>query len=209
MKDRVQRISGAGKRALVRQVTGFVLALGLTALIVTVLSRSNEHGVPLPTSSAPRNAAEPTPLASPQVDSGPTEKLSRRAAPSSPAACLEGDALARAWLTSFLTRRDRNDVGWTSLTGPFSSSRLVDELRRAGPEAVGLKSLTSWRVVRVEPVVAADPSIDTPTRRVLAYAATVTDGTKAEQKPFVLYSYLDPDGCWRVEDVAQPYSSEG
>lgn len=157
---------------------------------------------------SPSTSAEPLPAA-------PSATTAARPTPSpgtsspAPRPCLQGATLARAWLTGFLTRADRNDDRWASQVAGLSAPSLVDQLRAAGPDGVGLASLRSWRVQRVDPVAAVDRSVDTPTRRVLAYAATVTDGKATEQKPFVLYSYLDPDGCWRVEDVEQPYSSEG
>jgi len=122
---------------------------------------------------------------------------------------LSGDSLARAWLQAFLTRDDRNDDRWVASVALLSESSVVDELRTAGPDAVGLQQLTSWRVERVDRVGDDESAVDTPTRRVLAYAATVTDGARTVQKPFVLYAYLDPDGSWRVGSVVQPYSSEG
>lgn len=122
---------------------------------------------------------------------------------------LSGDALARAWVRAFLTRDNRNDDGWIGSVAALSTSDVVDELRAAGPDAVGLERLSSWRVERVDRVGDNDTTLDTPTRQVLAYAATVTDGVETVQKPFVLDAYLYPDGTWRVGDVEQPYSSEG
>jgi len=122
---------------------------------------------------------------------------------------LSGDLLAKAWLRAFLTRDDRYDDRWVVSVALLSESDVVDDLRAAGPDAVGLQQLTSWRVERVDPVGATDVALDTPTRQVLAYAATVTDGVRTVQKPFVLYAYLDLDGTWRIGSVEQPYSSEG
>ena len=43
----------------------------------------------------------------------------------------------------------------------------------------------------------------------LTYAAFVTDGHHTSEKPFVLTSYLQPDGRWLIASLDQPYSSEG
>ena len=195
-----------GTHALLARLVGFALVLVTTAALVAgsgQVSRRLSGPAASPASRADRPAVEPHPAKNPSPAAGLPSGLT----PSSE--CLEGDALARAWLTAFLTRADRNDISWTSRVSPMSAPRLVDRLRLEGPKAVGLETLDRWQVDRIDRVVATDASLDTPTRQVLSYAATVRDGSRTEQKPFVLYSYLDPDGCWRVEDIEQPYSSEG
>jgi len=86
---------------------------------------------------------------------------------------------------------------------------LVTDLRSAGPDLVGLELLSRWQVTKVERFEPIDPPVDTESRQLLAYAATVTDGTRTVEKPFELYAYLQPAGGWLIGLVDQPYSSEG
>lgn len=114
-----------------------------------------------------------------------------------------------AWLRGYLTRSSRDDNRWEFAIADLSSPELVAELAEAGPDGVGLDRLTSWRVTKVEAYDNVDLPVDTPSRRTLAYAATVTDGQSAVEKPFILYSYRQPDDRWLVTGADQPYSSEG
>ena len=123
---------------------------------------------------------------------------------------VSGKSLAGAWLRGFLTRSDRNDPRWESAIASLSDPDLVAQLRAQGPDSIGLTALTSWRVTKISPIKAYDRPVDTPTRTVLAYAATVTDGTTTLAKPFVLTAYRTDRGQpWLVSMVEQPYSSEG
>ena len=91
----------------------------------------------------------------------------------------------------------------------MSTPELLADLRRAGPDLVGLDELSSWRVVAVRPFDPGDVPVDTASRQVLAYTADVTDGVHSAEKPFILYAYRQDDGRWLVGMVDQPYSSEG
>lgn len=122
---------------------------------------------------------------------------------------LSGAALARAWLRAYLTRSDRDDVAWVAPVERMSTLELVVDLRRAGPDLVGLDELSSWRVAAVRPFNPVDVPVDTASRQVLAYTADVTDGVHTAEKPFILYAYRQDNGRWLVGMVDQPYSSEG
>lgn len=100
-------------------------------------------------------------------------------------------------------------MSWVDAVAPLSTPELVTDLRSAGPDLVGLEQLGRWQVTKVEPYEPIDPPVDTESRQLLAYAATVTDGTRTAEKPFELYAYLQPDGRWLIGLVDQPYSSEG
>ena len=122
---------------------------------------------------------------------------------------LEGQELASAWLTGFLTRSHPADKRWVAAVRDLTTKELLLKLEAEGPGVVGLKQLRSWRVTRIVSVAAVDQPADTESREVLSYAATVTDGRTALERPFQLYCYLDNEGRWRVAAIEQPYSSEG
>lgn len=187
-----------------------VLLLGLAVVVAVVVGvthgRLDERGgssaaveassVSVPSPVVPRSttadaAASPTPSATGTSD-GP-----------------RGGALARAWLTGYLSRATRDEMSWVDAVAPLSTPELVTDLRSAGPDLVGLEQLDRWQVTKVEPFEPIDPPVNTESRQLLAYAATVIDGTRTVEKPFELYAYLQPDGRWLVGMVDQPYSSEG
>lgn len=165
---------------------------------------------PAATTSAPsiRPAVTvPPSTLTPRPESAPPATSSTAA--TTPSHALRGRPLAEAWLTGYLTRSNRDDNRWVDPVRPLSSPELVAELEDLGPDAVGLDRLTSWRVAKIEAYQPVDQPVDTPSRMVLAYAATVTDGHTAIEKPFAFTSYLQPDGRWIVTSLDQPYSSEG
>lgn len=195
-----------------RSIALFVVLAAVTSTALTVWQRDEGEAI------GPASGSEVSDRASLDAPGRQSSSLPGVASPvpaltrtrqGSVDSSLLGDALARAWLRAFLTRDDRYDDRWVAPVASLSERDVVDDLRAAGPDAVGLQQLTRWRVERVDRVADNDSALDTPTRQVLAYAATVTDGVRTEQKPFVLYAYLDLDGSWRVGDVEQPYSSEG
>ena len=149
------------------------------------------------------------PSAQPVTDSLPVAGTPTAAASPASTRTLQGRALAQAWLTGYLTRSSRTDDRWAAAIKDLSTPDLIAQLRRTDPDSVGLDQLDSWRVTKVEPYRMVDRPLDTPTRRTLAYTASVTDGGRAVAKPFELYSYLQADGRWVVAAVDQPYSSEG
>lgn len=158
---------------------------------------------------AETSTAEAPPPATPTADSSVDAPASPTPdAPAASPAMTADKALATRWLTGYLTRSSRDDTAWQTAIAPLSTQQLVDELTAAGPDAVGLDQLSRWQVVKVAPVRAVDQPVNTPTRVVLSYAATVTDGTVTRTKPFQLYAYLSDDGRWRVGALDQPYSSE-
>lgn len=197
----------------VARIVAPLLVVGLSAtlaLLVTSVRPGSFQELRPASSSSASAGFQP---AGGRASIGPSG-ASSTASPPAPSAVLgsrrlSGDGLARAWLTAFCTRRDRYDDQWVRAVSRLSSPEVVRQLRAEGPDAVGLTNLTSWRVGPIDRVDLHDQPLETPTRQVLAYAVTVTDGTHTEQKPFVLYAYLDPDGLWRVGQVEQPYSSEG
>lgn len=156
-----------------------------------------------PASTSARPSAQPTTASQPAAAT-----TTATAAPAS-LRTLQGRALAQAWLTGYLTRSSRTDGRWVAAITDLSTPDLIAELRRSDPDSVGLDQLASWRVTKVEPYQMVDRPLDTPTRRTLAYAASVTDGHRTGEKPFELYSYLQADGRWVIAAVDQPYSSEG
>lgn len=122
---------------------------------------------------------------------------------------LKGKELAIAWLTGFLTRSDRSDERWIAAVRNLTTPELLEALRTEGPSAVGLDQLASWRVVRIKPINAIQQPVDTESRTVLSYAATVADDYTEIEKPFQLYCYRGAHGRWLVASIEQPYSSEG
>ena len=122
---------------------------------------------------------------------------------------LQGRDLAVAWLHGYLTRSSRDDDRWEAAIADLSSPELLVELRKSGPNSVGLDPLSSWEVTKVEIDAAVDPPVDTPSRMTLAYAAFVTDGHHTVRKPITLYSYLQADNRWLVTVADQRYTSEG
>lgn len=188
-----------------------LLALVLVVVVVGLVRERQDHSEDGSSRSVAVSSAE-GPSSSPAApETAPAEPSPASSPPAteSPSSLLQGTALARAWLIAFLSRPERDDPGWASAIAPITTPELVTNLRTAGPDLVGLDQLSSWRVIKVEPYDPVDPAVDTESRQVLAYAATVTDGTHTAEKPFELYAYLQPDGRWLVGDVEQPYSSEG
>lgn len=122
---------------------------------------------------------------------------------------LQGQELAAAWLTGYLTRSDRSDERWVPAIQDLTTPELLETLQAEGPSAVGLDQLASWRVTRIAPFTAVEQPVDTASRTVLSYAAVVTDGHVQVEKPFQLYCYRAADGRWLVASIEQPYSSEG
>lgn len=174
--------------------------------------------------TAARPEVEPTPdIASnwPRATAQPNEGAGSSPAASSPASSpaassppnpegrvLSGEALAKAWLAGYLDRSSRDDDSWSAAIADITDPQLLTALEAEGPDAVGLFKFQSWRVTQVRPSAGSKP-VDTPSRQVLAYTATVTDGERTERKPFVLYCYGSADGRWLVTLVEQPYTSEG
>lgn len=122
---------------------------------------------------------------------------------------LPGKDLAGAWLTGYLTRSARSDERWVAAVQDLTTPELLETLQVEGPSAVGLDQLASWRVARIAPFAAVEQPVDTKSRTVLSYAATLTDGHAEVEKPFQLYCYRAADGRWLVASIEQPYASEG
>ena len=114
-----------------------------------------------------------------------------------------------AWLRGYLTRSSREDDRWEAAIADLSSPELVAELQESGPDRVGFDQLESWKVAKIEPYLALDQPVDTPSRTTLAYAASVTDGRHTVVRPFILCAYLQVDDRWLITDTDQPYLSEG
>jgi len=190
-----------------RRVLLLALAVVVVAAVVFGVVQNRRKGDEGPSSTAV------TPLATPPVrtlTATPTPaQLPATPSAASSTSALNGQALARAWLAAFLTRATRDDTSWADAVTPLCTPELLVDLRTAGPDLVGLNGLSTWRVTKVEPFEPIDPPVDTESRQLLAYAATVTDGTHTVEKPFELYAYLQPDGRWLIGMVDQPYSSEG
>lgn len=190
-----------------------VVLLGLSAVLAIVIGLGvNARHQPSSHADAPPAAAVTTPAAPSTVaDASPTTVVpSTGLGPAGrPEQRLAGGSLARAWLTAYLSRATRSDEAWAEAIAPLSTPDLVSDLRSAGPELVGLEGFGSWRVTGVRRYEPVEPSLDTESRQMLAYAADVTDGVHTAEKPFVLYAYRQDDGRLLVGMIDQPYSSEG
>lgn len=175
-------------------------ALAAAALALVVFLR------PSLTASSPGSPATSAPS---PITTSPSASFS--VAPTRVPRVLTGRPLATAWLTGYLTRSSRDDPRWGAAIADITDPDLLATLESQGPDSVGLYRLTSWRVTAVDPYTAAiDLPVDTPTRQILAYTATVTDDRgHRETKPFLLYSHLGADRRWTVTMIDQPYTSEG
>lgn len=190
---------------LLSAVVVLIVVYGAANVLPWLTGRTHTAAPP----AAETGTAQAPPPATPAADSSVAATESPTpAAPAASPAMHADKALATRWLTGYLTRSNRDDTAWQTAIAPLTTQQLVDELTAAGPDAVGLDQLSRWQVVKVAPVRAVDQPVNTPTRVVLSYAATVTDGTVTRTKPFQLYAYLSDDGRWRVGALDQPYSSE-
>src|SRR4051794_23905569 len=97
---------------------------------------------PPPPPPAPRGRAP----AVPQPPPPPPQPATPR-----PPRALRGRALAVAWLTGYLTRSSRDDGTWIAAIADLSTPNLVQQLKEAGPDNVGLYQLTAWRVATITP----------------------------------------------------------
>jgi len=180
-----------------------LIVAGIVAWLVT--GQRQQDSAPAPAPSSPSSLSVTAPVSPPVEDPPPLPSPTRT--PS--ARSLEGRQLATAWLTGFLTRSSRDDVAWSDTIRDITDPDLLADLQLQGPDAVGLLKLKSWRVTAVTPFAAPDKPVDTPSRQVLSFQATVTDGQATERKPFVLYAYRDSQQRWVVTLLEQPYTSEG
>ena len=193
-----------------RRLIGVVVLVAGLAVVIALLTRQPQPGLPGPPASAP--ASNGTTAA--QATAAPSGTLQASPQPSAP---KNRPALAEAWLRAYLTRDNRDDDRWQTPTAELSTLQLLEQLKEAGPDPVGLDQLSQWRVTQVEPwhVTQVEPNdpieppADTESRQLLAYAATVTDGTQIVEKPFELYAYRQDDGRWLVGTIDQPHSGEG
>lgn len=188
-----------------RRVLLLASVVVVAAVVGVTHGRSNEGGG-LSSLADSSSTSVPSPVV---PRSTTTDAASRTPTSTTTSVSLRGGALARAWLTGYLSRATRDDTSWVDAVTPLSAPELITHLRSAGPDFVGLDQLSSWRVIKVELYKPVNPPVDTESRQLLAYAATVTDGTHTAEKPFELYAYRQDDGRWLISVVDQPYSSEG
>lgn len=208
------------QRAQLSQQRRGITSLGflLTGVAVLIVVYGAANLLPWVASRGPAATAPPAaaPAAPPSDDPPAATATATATAQPSPAttttptspAGRPDRALAASWLTGYLTRVNRDDASWQDAIAPLTTPDLVDQLALAGPDAVGLDQLTRWQVTKIAPYKAVDQPVDTPSRVVLSYAATVTDGHVTRTKPFQLYAYLGGDGRWLIGALDQPYSSE-
>lgn len=158
----------------------------------------------------PGPTATTTPATSAPTVPDPTGPGST-SAPGQRVRSLSGEELARTWLLGYLTRPDgRHDGRWKSAIADLTSPELMALLADKGPDFVGLFKLTTWQVAGIVPYKGnADVGASGPSRQVLAFTATVTDGRLTFDKPFILTAYAGADGRFVVSTVEQPYTSEG
>lgn len=122
---------------------------------------------------------------------------------------LQGEDLAIAWLTGFLTRSDPADERWVDAVRELTTPDLLKAVRARGPHAFGMDRVVPCRVVRIVPLVDVEQSADTESSVVLSFTATVTDGYTQVNKPLQLFSLRGSDGRWLVAPFRQPYSIGG
>jgi hypothetical protein len=180
----------------------------LTVVVGVAVVWSSDQPEPQPGAGSPAvYASAPSPT--PTTGRAPTADATPSFSPEPSGRSLQGRDLAVAWLRGYLTRSSRDDDRWEAALADLSSAELLAELRQSGPDSMGLDPWSSWRVTKVEAYAAADPPVDTPSRRTLTYAAFVNDGHHTVKKPFTLYSYLQADNQWLVTVADQRYASEG
>lgn len=189
-----------------------ITTLVLTSITGAYAFRSSPGGRatsdPTPAESAPPSASS-TPAPSPTSETTQASRPRTAARPRASDQPLRGRDLAAAWLTGYLTRSDRSDERWVPAIRDLTTPELLETLQEEGPTAVGLDQLASWQVTRIAPFTAVEQPIDTASRKILSYAAVVTDGHIRVEKPFQLYCYRAADGRWLVASIEQPYASEG
>lgn len=193
-----------------RRLIGVVVLVAGLAVVVALLTRQPQPGPSGPPASAP----VPSNVTTTETTAEPSGTL--QASPQS-SAPKNGAALAEAWLRAYLTRDNRDDDRWQTPTAELSTPELLEQLKEAGPDPVGLDQLSQWHVTQVEPWHVTqvepydpiEPPADTDSRQLLIYAATVTDGTHTIEKPFELYAYRQDDGRWLIGAIDQPHSGEG
>ena len=193
-----------------RRLIGLVVLVAGLAVVVALLTRQPQPGPAgqPPSTPVPLNV---TTTAEATASSGALQASHQSSAPQ------DGPALADAWLRAYLTRDNRDDDRWQAPTAELSTPELLEQLKEAGPDPVGLDQLSQWhvtqvepwRVTQVEPDDPIEPPADTESRQLLTYAATVTDGTQIVEKPFELYAYRQDDGRWLIGTIDQPHSGEG
>ena len=194
-----------------RRLIGVVVLVGGLAVVAALLTLQPQPGPSGPPASAPA----PSKVTTTAEATAPSGKL--QASPQSSAPKNDGPALAEAWLRAYLTRDNRDDDRWQTPTAELSTPELLEQLKEAGPDPVGLDQLSQWHVTQVEPWHVTqvepydpiEPPADTDSRQLLVYAATVTDGTHTIEKPFELYADRQDDGRWLIGAIDQPHSGQG
>lgn len=191
------------------------LVLLLAAAAALIWLRPTPPG---PTSLAPTLTAAPTPSSrqpspapSPSETaslSPPTETPTPTPTPTPRSEQLHGRALAVTWLSGYLNRSDPDDDDWSQSISSLTTPELMEQLKALGPDNVGLTQLKSWRVTKVTGYDPTDKPVDTPSRQVLTYIVTVTDGRASVDKAFELYAYLAEDGRWVIASIDQPFITE-
>lgn len=157
---------------------------------------------PTVSSDQPPPATSPPGTASASLPTGPPSMATPRPQR------LHGRVLAVTWLNGYLNRSDQDEDGWSQAISSLTTPELLEQLKVLGPDNVGLPQLKSWRVTKVTGYDPPDKPVDTPSRQVLTYIATVTDGRTSVDKPFELYSYLAEDGRWVIASIDQPFTTE-
>lgn len=175
-----------------------------TSLAPTITVAPSFTPLPAPTVSSrqPPSATSSSKTAStpPSTDPSPTPPGRQQR--------LHGQALAVTWLNGYLNRADREDDGWSQAISNLTTPELLEQLKVLGPDYVGLPQLKSWRVSKVTKYDSPDKPVNTPSRQVLTYVATVTDDRTRVDKAFELDSYLAEDGRWVITSVGQPFITE-
>lgn len=218
-----QRRESRLRRTRERISPGSYLIMTLVLLLLLGLAA---YGLPhlfgrgKPTQAAPATSPPPTtqvtsagdpssgssaPTAGPSSSSGsPTAAPSPYRKP--------GDQLAKAFLTIYLTRQDRNDETWANKADPYATSDLISTLLEEGPDNIGgLSKLgTGWHPVKWHKITAPDQPADTSSRVSSTWVITMSDADGGTgETPIQVTQYIDAEGVWRVALVHYLYTSEG
>lgn len=184
-----------------------LVVMGLLAFLPQLM-----HRTPAAAPSGAESMPVSEPVASVTTSPSPTGSTSTSAGSSStpaPTRALSGDELATSWLRAYLTRPTPADTSWTAAVAGISDPALVEQLRSAGPTKLGLPTWGPWQVTDLRPITLPDQGVNTPTRTVSSWVATISDGAgRSETRGFTVIAFQSSGG-WRVAQVTHLYSSGG
>lgn len=154
-----------------------------------------------PSSPAPTQTTPTTPP--PSTPRAPTSAIPPTPFPPG----VSGDALARNWLATYLTRTTPTDNSWQAAIAPVTDPALITTLAANGDRALAITDLTSWHVTSLTKREAA--GIDTPSRQMSSWLVTISDGTHHATRTIDLIAYVDDHNTWIVSQADIGYTSGG